>query len=50
MESFKWGRGCTKERNFEFILRERGVSDKDIGWVLSKLDNQEYVLDYYLFM
>ncbi|WP_269604024.1 hypothetical protein [Prochlorococcus marinus] len=39
------GKGPTKERAFEFILSERGVSEKDIGWVLSKLDSQEYVLD-----
>jgi len=38
-------RGPTEERTFEFILRERGVCEKDIGWVLSKLDSQEYVLD-----
>ncbi len=39
------GRGLSQERTFEFILRDRGVSEKDIGWVLSKLDSQEYVLD-----
>ena len=39
------GKGPTHERSFEFILSERGVSEKDIGWVLSKLDSQEYVLD-----
>ena len=39
------GKGSTKERAFEFILSERGVSEKDIGWVLSKLDSQEYILD-----
>ena len=39
------GRGPSQERAFEFILSERGVSEKDIGWVLSKLDSQEYVLD-----
>ncbi len=39
------GKGPAKERGFEFILRERGVSEKDIGWVLSKLDSQEYILD-----
>ncbi len=39
------GKGPNKERGFEFVLRERGVSEKDIGWVLSKLDSQEYVLD-----
>ena len=38
------GRGPTEERTFEFILRERGVSEKDIGWVLCKLDIQEYLL------
>tara|TARA_Y100001968_G_C19385342_1_gene732540 strand:+ start:162 stop:647 length:486 start_codon:yes stop_codon:yes gene_type:complete len=44
------GRGPIQQRNFEFILRERGVSEKDIGWVLSKLDSQEYILDecYYM--
>ena len=44
------GRGPTQERTFELILRERGVSEKDIGWVLSKLDSQEYVIDgcYYM--
>tara|TARA_B100000945_G_C19947626_1_gene396993 strand:- start:43 stop:531 length:489 start_codon:yes stop_codon:yes gene_type:complete len=39
------GRGPTQERNFEFILSERGVSQKDIGWVLSKLDTQAYVIN-----
>ena len=39
------GKGPTQQRTFEFILRERGVSEKDIGWVLSKLDSQEYILD-----
>jgi len=39
------GKGPNKERGFEFVLRERGVSEKDIGWVLSKLDSQEYILD-----
>ena len=39
------GRGPTQEQTFELILRERGISEKDIGWVLSKLDSQEYVLD-----
>ena len=38
-------KGPTKAKSFEFILSERGVSEKDIGWVLSKLDSQEYVLD-----
>ena len=38
------GKGPNKERGFEFVLRERGVSEKDIGWVLSKLDSQEYIL------
>ena len=45
MEPFKWGRDPTQEQTFEFILRERGISEKNIGWVLSKLDSQEYVLD-----
>ena len=39
------GKGPTQQHHFEFILSERGVSDKDIGWVLSKLDSQEYILD-----
>jgi len=39
------GRGPTQERAFEFVLSERGVSEKDIGWVLSKLDSQEYLLN-----
>jgi len=44
------GRGPTQEKPFEFILRERGVSEKDIGWVLSKLDSQQYILDDCHFM
>ena len=44
------GRGPTQERAFELTLSERKVSDKDIGWVLSKLDSQEYVLDDCNFM
>ena len=39
------GRGPVQERSFELILSERGVSEKDIGWILSKLDSQEYFLD-----
>ena len=39
------GKGPDQEQAFEFILSERGVSEKDIGWVLSKLDTQEYILD-----
>ena len=39
------GRGPTDKRHFEFFLIEKGVSEKDIGWILSKLDSQEYVLD-----
>ena len=39
------GRGPDHERAFEFVLSKGGVSEKDIGWVLSKLDSQEYVLD-----
>ena len=39
------GKGPTQEQAFEFILSKRGVSEKDIGWVLSKLDSQEYILD-----
>ena len=38
-------RGPLKQRSFESSLWERGVSEKDIGWVLSKLDSQEYFLD-----
>ena len=38
-------RGPSQKRAFEFILSERGVSEKDIGWVLSKLDTQEYIID-----
>ena len=32
------------ELPFEFVLNEQGVSEKDIEWVLSKLDSQEYLL------
>ncbi len=39
------GQGPTQERAFECILNERGLSEKDIGWVLSKLDSQEYTLE-----
>ena len=39
------GRGPTDKRAFEFLLIEKGLSEKDIGWILSKLDSQEYVLD-----
>ena len=39
------GKGPTPERAFEIILSERGVREKDIGWVLSKLDSQEYILN-----
>ena len=39
------GRGFTQECTFELILREKGVSEKDIGWILSKLDSHEYVLE-----
>ena len=38
------GKGPTQEQSFEFILSERGVNEKDIGWVLSKLDSQKYAL------
>ena len=44
------GKGPTQELSFEIILRKEGVSEKDIGWVLSKLDSQEYVLDYCHYM
>ena len=39
------GKAPTHQRAFEFILNDCGVSEKDIGWVLSKLDSQEYILD-----
>ena len=39
------GRVPVNERSLELILCERGVSEKDIGWVLSKLDSQEYFID-----
>ena len=39
------GRGPTDKRAFEFFLIEKGLSAKDIGWILSKLDSQEYILD-----
>ncbi len=39
------GRGPAQYRAFESVLSERGVSDKDIGWILSKLDSQEYLFD-----
>ena len=39
------GQGSNQQRAFEFILRDRGVNEKEIGWVLSKLDSQEYVMD-----
>ena len=39
------GRGPAQKRAFEFVLSEQGVSEKDIGWVLSKLDSHEYFLD-----
>ena len=38
------GRGPIQERAFEVKLSECGLSEKDIGWVLSKLDSQEYIL------
>ena len=43
--TFEMGKGPAQERAFEFILSEKGVSEKDIGWVLSKLDTQEYIID-----
>ncbi len=39
------GKGPSQKLAFEFILSKRGVSEKDIGWVLSKLDSQEYIID-----
>ena len=38
-------RGPAQEKPLEFTLRKRGICEKDIGWVLSKLDSQEYFLD-----
>ena len=38
------GKGPAQERAFEIILSQRGVSEKDIGWVLSKLDSQGYII------
>ncbi len=34
------GKGLTQERAFELILNEQGLSEKDIVWVVSKLDSQ----------
>ncbi len=34
----------TDKGAFEFFLIEKGLSEKDIGWKLSKLDSQEYVM------
>tara|TARA_Y100001968_G_scaffold293676_1_gene299749 strand:- start:64 stop:552 length:489 start_codon:yes stop_codon:yes gene_type:complete len=44
------GRGPVQEPTFEFVLCEQGISEKDIGWVLSKLDSQQYLLTdcYYM--
>ena len=44
------GRGTAQKRSFDLILSDQGVSEKDIGWVLSKLDSQDYFLDncYYM--
>ena len=39
------GRGPAQEVSFEWILSKKGVSEKDIGWILSKLDSQGYFLD-----
>tara|TARA_Y100001968_G_C18860158_1_gene482216 strand:- start:32 stop:517 length:486 start_codon:yes stop_codon:yes gene_type:complete len=39
------GRGPAFAQNLELILRDKGISEKDIGWILSKLDSQEYILD-----
>tara|TARA_B100000965_G_C19162897_1_gene571113 strand:- start:83 stop:292 length:210 start_codon:yes stop_codon:yes gene_type:complete len=39
------GKGPAQERAFEFLLSKKGVSAIDIGWVLSKLDTQEYIID-----
>ena len=45
LQNLLMGRGPAHERAFEFVLSERGVSDRDIGWILSKLDSQGYLLD-----
>ena len=39
------GRGPAQEVSFEWILSKKGVSEKDIGWILCKLDSQGYFLD-----
>ena len=39
------GRVPDQEQPFELILSQRGVGEKDIGWILSKLDSQKYSLD-----
>tara|TARA_B100000579_G_scaffold389542_1_gene363431 strand:- start:102 stop:590 length:489 start_codon:yes stop_codon:yes gene_type:complete len=39
------GKGPVQGKSFEFVLSKLGVSEKDIGWVLSKLDSQEYILE-----
>ena len=39
------GKAPHNARAFEFFLSERGLSEKDIGWVLSKLDSRGYILD-----
>ncbi len=43
-------KGPTQEQAFEFTLSDRGVREKDIGWVLSKLDSQEYIINDCHFM
>ena len=44
------GKGPNQEKSFELTLIQRGVSEKDIGWVLSKLDSQEFILDHCHYM
>ena len=39
------GKGPNDKRAFEFFLIEKGLSSKDIGWILSKLDSQKYILN-----
>ena len=45
VEPFLMGRGSTQDQVIEFLHSKRGVREKDIGWVLSKLDSQEYILE-----
>ena len=34
-----------QKNTFEYILRMQGLADKDIGWILSKLDSNKYIQD-----